>query len=398
MHTKRFIVGTFLVAAVLLPAAIHAATLSEIIDLFISLNIIPQERAQQARAVLADTTGVREAGTMSSTLCPHLLRTITTGARGNDVSELQKFLASTGDYTYSGYTGYFGPVTAQAVANFQIRTGIILTAGASGAGVVGPKTRGEIAKYCGSTQGPEHTPGNVSACTLQYQPVCGRPTGCANTCPPGQVCTLECRLHDPQTYGNRCQLDAAGAAYLYEGQCTQNPVDMPPAQCKIWYDGCNTCSRSYPGGALACTKRACIWQAPTYCEQYFDSSTNSTPSITSFSGPSQLNTHETGTWSITAQDQEHDQLTYDIIWGDEVYTAAALSGAYARQFSQTTTLTHSYSNPGTYTVRIVVRDTSGQSSQATASVIVTDGYGSLRVCAHDAFCMCDATGRVVLCQ
>ncbi len=57
------------------------------------------------------------------------------------------------------------------------------------------------------------------ACTAQYDPVCGRPAGCANTCREGMYCTLECKLHDPKTYSNKCLLNAAGAEYLYAGAC-----------------------------------------------------------------------------------------------------------------------------------------------------------------------------------
>lgn len=60
------------------------------------------------------------------------------------------------------------------------------------------------------------------ACTMQYQPVCGRAPGCMNTCAPGMYCTMMCRLPEPQTYGNRCALNAAGAEYLYEGECRAN--------------------------------------------------------------------------------------------------------------------------------------------------------------------------------
>ncbi len=58
------------------------------------------------------------------------------------------------------------------------------------------------------------------ACTAEYLPVCGRPPGCANTCPPGMYCTMVCRLHDPVTYSNTCTLSAAGAEYLYAGACS----------------------------------------------------------------------------------------------------------------------------------------------------------------------------------
>lgn len=58
-----------------------------------------------------------------------------------------------------------------------------------------------------------------TACTLQYDPVCGRPAGCSNTCAPGMYCTMMCQLYPAQTYGNRCSLDAAGAQFLYSGAC-----------------------------------------------------------------------------------------------------------------------------------------------------------------------------------
>jgi hypothetical protein len=57
------------------------------------------------------------------------------------------------------------------------------------------------------------------SCT-NYMPVCGRPPGCANTCLPGQYCTMMCQLHQPQTYFNRCMMNSASAQYLHEGQCT----------------------------------------------------------------------------------------------------------------------------------------------------------------------------------
>ena len=59
-------------------------------------------------------------------------------------------------------------------------------------------------------------------CTAEYAPVCGRPSGCANTCAPGMYCTMMCQLYTPVTYSNRCQMNAAGATFLYSGQCTSN--------------------------------------------------------------------------------------------------------------------------------------------------------------------------------
>lgn len=66
--------------------------------------------------------------------------------------------------------------------------------------------------------------GTTAYCTKEYVPVCGRPAGCANTCPPGMYCTLECRLHEPVTYSNMCMLRADGASFMQSGVC---PPPLP---------------------------------------------------------------------------------------------------------------------------------------------------------------------------
>lgn len=58
-----------------------------------------------------------------------------------------------------------------------------------------------------------------TACTKEYRPVCGRPSGCANTCAPGMACPAICRLHEPQTYSNRCMMNNANAEFISEGVC-----------------------------------------------------------------------------------------------------------------------------------------------------------------------------------
>ncbi len=61
-----------------------------------------------------------------------------------------------------------------------------------------------------------------TACTAVYQPVCGRPNGCMNTCPVGMYCTMQCQLHQPQTYSSRCQMNNSNATFMHEGVCTGN--------------------------------------------------------------------------------------------------------------------------------------------------------------------------------
>ena len=44
-----------------------------------------------------------------------------------------------------------------------------------------------------------------------------------------------------------------------------------PANCKVWFDGCNTCNRSLVGSSLSCTKIACKGgdTAHPTCREYF---------------------------------------------------------------------------------------------------------------------------------
>lgn len=57
-----------------------------------------------------------------------LNRTLTQGARGDDVKQLQEFLKTSPDIYPEGLvTGYFGSLTKNAIQNFQKRTGIEIT-------------------------------------------------------------------------------------------------------------------------------------------------------------------------------------------------------------------------------------------------------------------------------
>lgn len=61
-------------------------------------------------------------------------RTLTLGSTGADVSSLQTFLKEKGFYTFPTITGYFGPVTKDALAKYQASVGL------EAVGQVGPKT------------------------------------------------------------------------------------------------------------------------------------------------------------------------------------------------------------------------------------------------------------------
>src|SRR3989344_3940798 len=58
---------------------------------------------------------------------------------GGQVSKLQSFLKTNGDYTYPEITGYFGPATEEAVQRWQARNSVVSSGSpeTTGYGVVG---------------------------------------------------------------------------------------------------------------------------------------------------------------------------------------------------------------------------------------------------------------------
>lgn len=118
---------------------------------------------------------------------------------------------------------------------------------------------------------------HVQVCTTEYAPVCGQPPEPACRSQP-PYCMIP--TPGPRTYGNRCELEAAHAALLYSGACDgratltapPNPK-TPPQSCRLWFDGCNTCSKG-PGGEWMCTLMACIEERESYCREW-----DSTPTI-----------------------------------------------------------------------------------------------------------------------
>src|SRR3989338_6824292 len=81
-----------------------------------------------------------------------LLRFLQEGATGEDVEELQAYLALDSDiYAQGLITGFYGPLTAAAVRKFQQTHGI------DQAGVVGPMTTAKLNQLFGDGLGPDGT-------------------------------------------------------------------------------------------------------------------------------------------------------------------------------------------------------------------------------------------------
>ena len=88
------------------------------------------------------------------------------------------------------------------------------------------------------------------------------------------------------------------------------------------------------------------------------------------SGPQSLNVNQQGTWTVTAYDKSGGNLSYSVVWGDEVYKTYAQSLPTATSVQQSATFTHSYSQAGNYTPTFTVANSNGQSAQTSLSVNV----------------------------
>jgi hypothetical protein len=99
----------------------QAMSLSQLVDLFISLGIISADKAAAAKAAV---------GT-SATTGTTFTRNLTVGSTGADVTALQTKLGVSA-------TGYFGSLTKAAVMSYQTANGIPST------GYVGPLTRAQL--------------------------------------------------------------------------------------------------------------------------------------------------------------------------------------------------------------------------------------------------------------
>lgn len=92
-------------------------------------------------------------GQMGKMACIALTRDLKVGSQGDDVRKLQDLLHDddSAGFTASS-TGFFGPMTAKAMARFQMHNGIASTT----TGIVGRLTRGFFERACGKGVGNEH--------------------------------------------------------------------------------------------------------------------------------------------------------------------------------------------------------------------------------------------------
>lgn len=119
------------------------------------------QQVQELRAQLAQMRGEQQELRTEVREAKQLTRTLFRGLSGEDVEELQALLASDESIYPEGLvTGFFGPLTEQAVRRFQARANI------SQVGTVGPITRARINELL---QGVGENAGDIPPGFLRYK-------------------------------------------------------------------------------------------------------------------------------------------------------------------------------------------------------------------------------------
>ncbi len=168
MDIKHIITG-LATAALMLPLAASAQTsvsleaqvkslMSQIQTLQMQLKTLLASSSPSGRPIQMDKEHVAP-GQIGKQMCITLNRNLRVGAQGEDVRKLQEMLAQDPEAGFKGkVTGFYGPLTANAMAKFQMRLGIASTTD----GTVGAMTRGFFERSCGRGLGMDKPVADVA--------------------------------------------------------------------------------------------------------------------------------------------------------------------------------------------------------------------------------------------
>ena len=157
-HNFYKVSGLILSAALIIPLFASAQTdtglSSQIQSLMSQITSLEQQLHTLIQTTVGSTTsgwGVPpnasstppKTGGPGSVPCPMIARDLSIGAQGSDVSELQQMLEGQGFLSASS-TGFFGALTATALARYQKEMGL-----GTSTGFFGPLTRNFLNGHCG---------------------------------------------------------------------------------------------------------------------------------------------------------------------------------------------------------------------------------------------------------
>ncbi len=273
---------------------------------------------------------------------------------GGQVNALQTYLYQSGYMTRTP-TGYYGAITANAVANFQRANGILAT------GYVGPLTRARLQQLtCGTIPSPlsisSISPAAGTVGTLAY--INGYGFNSNSTVSFGGA-TIGASFVSA-VGGNGGVLSFTIPQYITpcapNANCIQLAQQVMPGTYPVYvrnYDG--TVSNSVNFTVTS-------------------SGSNQQFSIAGVDAPSTLTYNNTGTWTIRVNNTG-GTLRYSVIWGDEpYYTSGNQIMAPSQNYQSSATFTHAYNRTGTFNPTFTVTDDAGRTATISTSVLVTPIY------------------------
>lgn len=296
------------------------------------------------------------------TICPRFSYNFYLGMNDGEtegqITDLQKILAVDSEvYPESLITGYYGPLTEQAVRRYQKKHGIVSSGSpdTTGYGVVGPATRTTLLQRCDQTVMP-----------LPFSLVkISSPNG-GESLRLGDETLIQWSSFKPFSYVD-IDLLSWGGQPCNKGPCPASA--MPGFSAAITRKAPNTGVFSWrvgkilsdsivPAGAyvmrVSNSENTGVYdQSDSYFKIILNDvpDTNNPPVISGVSGPTSLSVGQVGTWTVKASSLSGGNLSYSVVWGDEVRMSGtgSPSGVPASaQTQQTATFTHSYSQAGIY--------------------------------------------------
>lgn len=329
----------------------------QIAELFQRIQALQAEIDRTAQSGQGTNTGTGSTGSIGSGTttaggaCVAISRGLDIGSRGSDVAELQRFLRSTGDFTYPEITGYFGSVTQAAVQRWQAREGIVSsgTPASTGYGRVGPQTRRALANCTG-----ESVPSQVGG-LLRITPVSGSApltvtaTATVNTARSCQRSTYTIDFGDGSAPfqltvpANRCQELSQDITHTYQNPGTYTAVlsigtHRTEVRVTVGGSGSNTGNTGNTGNTAGTG----------------NPSTNF--SVSPENGQAPL--------SAVARFNLRPGDPYEIDWGDGSTPASSgsfnqrdplpVDGTFFTQAFETRTISHTYQQNGTHTITLKV--------------------------------------------
>ena len=342
MRLKTFAIAVALMTVVVsAPLVARAATNEELLAQIAQLLVYVQTLQAQLDAVEGRTTPGPVSGLPTITSgtvgvagsCLSLTRDLVRGSENDEVRALQEFLARDSSVYPEGITsGYYGGLTERAVQRWQAKNGVVSggTPATTGYGVVGPQTRKALARGC---TGAEHN--EAVARDLVITPEVGP-----------------------------LPLQVTATFSLNSSSCSSFILDWGDGTKPLNFDAGNTttCSKDIAHKRATHTYNVPGRHKVTFraghgplsqarlVSQTFVSVGETTPtafSIQPASGSAPLTT------SVTFPVQGSTCTSYELDWGDgtiDRHEAARFDVCSADTGTQS--LTHTYVNPGSYTVKL----------------------------------------------